>query len=197
MATLSLQIDACQVLGVSPNATLQEIRDAYRTQAKRYHPDAGGEEWAFRLLAQAYEVLSTERVRRANAQEAEANAARASARVRTPYQAPSPPPHGHGQPHQPRPSYTPPPPRGTRPPNEIAGNETILKGLQAAFATVAGPEGGDTPRSAVVDGRFSGWLSFSDGDQANATCDRLRDELHKAGLSVKQWTRELLIPRTR
>ena len=28
-------------------------------KAKRYHPDTGGEDWTFRMLAQAYEMLST------------------------------------------------------------------------------------------------------------------------------------------
>ena len=46
-------------------ATLEEIRAAYREKAKRYHPDKGGEDWTFRILSQAYEMLSTARVARA------------------------------------------------------------------------------------------------------------------------------------
>ena len=57
-----LHIDPADVLGVSRDATIQEIRDAYRAKAKRYHPDAGGEDWAFRILSQSYEVLSKARV---------------------------------------------------------------------------------------------------------------------------------------
>src|SRR5260370_22689059 len=60
--TLSIQIDPHAVLGVAPGATLNEIRDAYRRKAKQHHPDVGGEEWAFRILSQSYEVLSTARV---------------------------------------------------------------------------------------------------------------------------------------
>jgi hypothetical protein len=63
---LSIQIDPCVVLGVAPAASLEEIRDAYRRKAKQLHPDAGGEEWAFRILVQSYEVLSTARVVRAS-----------------------------------------------------------------------------------------------------------------------------------
>src|SRR5262249_51126398 len=48
--------------GVSSGASLHELREAYRRKAKQHHPDVGGEEWAFRILAQSYEVLSTARV---------------------------------------------------------------------------------------------------------------------------------------
>jgi curved DNA-binding protein CbpA len=72
MNALGLQIDPAQVLGVGRDASLQEIRDAYRAKAKRYHPDFGGEDWAFRILVQAYEAMSTARVFRAANREAEA-----------------------------------------------------------------------------------------------------------------------------
>jgi hypothetical protein len=56
------EIDPCAILGVSPNASLQEIRDAYRNQARKHHPDHGGDEWAFKIVVRSYEVLSTARV---------------------------------------------------------------------------------------------------------------------------------------
>jgi DnaJ domain len=65
VSLFSFEIDPHKVLGVPPAATLQEIRDAYKQKAKRYHPDAGGEEWSFRILVQAYEMLSSARVARA------------------------------------------------------------------------------------------------------------------------------------
>lgn len=69
---VSLSVDPSAVLGVGPEATLQEIRDAYRLKAKKYHPDAGGEDWAFRILVQSYETLSAARVGRAAEREASA-----------------------------------------------------------------------------------------------------------------------------
>lgn len=70
MATnFSLDFDPADVLGVAPDASLQEIRDAYRAQAKRYHPDTGGENWVFRIVSRSYEILSTARVVRATRRE--------------------------------------------------------------------------------------------------------------------------------
>ena len=65
MSFFSFEVDPQHVLGVSPGASLEQIRDAYRQKAKRFHPDAGGEDWAFRIVVQAYEMLSRARVARA------------------------------------------------------------------------------------------------------------------------------------
>lgn len=56
------QIDAADVLGVSSGATLREVHDAYRSRVKKHHPDVGGDPWAFRAVAQAYEILTHARV---------------------------------------------------------------------------------------------------------------------------------------
>jgi len=68
VSSLSFDIDPYKVLGVGREASLQQIRDAYRIKAKRYHPDTGGEDWAFRVVVQAFELLSTARVVRATRQ---------------------------------------------------------------------------------------------------------------------------------
>ena len=47
VSLFSFEIDPHKVLGVTPQATLGEIRDAYRQKAKKHHPDAGGEDWSF------------------------------------------------------------------------------------------------------------------------------------------------------
>ncbi len=69
MASFSFDIDPQSVLGVPADATLEQIRDAYRRKCKTLHPDVGGEEWAFRVLVQSYEILSTARVLRATRDE--------------------------------------------------------------------------------------------------------------------------------
>jgi hypothetical protein len=55
----SFSMDPRTVLGVGPDASLDEIRDAYRAKSKKHHPDVGGDEWAFRMVTRAYEVLKT------------------------------------------------------------------------------------------------------------------------------------------
>ena len=47
------------ILGVSKDATTEEIRLAYKRLAGKHHPDKkGGDETAFKLIKQAYDVLS-------------------------------------------------------------------------------------------------------------------------------------------
>jgi hypothetical protein len=60
--THSFPFDPASILGVASGASLQEIRDAYHQKSLKHHPDKGGDEWAFRLVARAYEILSTARV---------------------------------------------------------------------------------------------------------------------------------------
>jgi curved DNA-binding protein CbpA len=47
------------ILGVSPNASIGEIRAAWRAAAKRHHPDVGGDARAFHELSRAWGVLSS------------------------------------------------------------------------------------------------------------------------------------------
>ena len=49
--------------------------------------------------------------------------------------------------------------------------------------------------SNVEDRRFAGWLSYPDIRRATAAFERLRDDLHARGLGIRQWTRDLIIPR--
>jgi curved DNA-binding protein CbpA len=67
MAAASLP-DYYALLGVSPTADADVIRKAYRTQARRYHPDAAPDNpfapAQFRALREAYEVLSAPQKRR-------------------------------------------------------------------------------------------------------------------------------------
>ena len=58
--------DFYKILGVRPNATLAEIKRAYREKAKLLHPDLSGDPTlrdAFNEVVQAYRVLSDARQR--------------------------------------------------------------------------------------------------------------------------------------
>ena len=51
------------VLGVGKGASADEIKKAFRKQAQKFHPDAGGDEEKFKEVNEAYEVLSDEKKR--------------------------------------------------------------------------------------------------------------------------------------
>ncbi len=50
-----------KLLGVTPSAPWPEIEKAYRTKAKKHHPDLGGDEDAMRALNDAYAILKRTR----------------------------------------------------------------------------------------------------------------------------------------
>ncbi|QEH35250.1 Chaperone protein DnaJ [Aquisphaera giovannonii] len=51
-------LDPRTILGVGPGATAEEIDRAFRAKSKKHHPDVGGDEWAFRMVRRAHEILT-------------------------------------------------------------------------------------------------------------------------------------------
>ncbi|HEV7236227.1 MAG TPA: J domain-containing protein [Ktedonobacteraceae bacterium] len=54
---------ALKVLGLPPNATPQQIKRRYRTLAKQYHPDRGGNQQQMQRIIAAYEYLTKDQTR--------------------------------------------------------------------------------------------------------------------------------------
>jgi len=54
---------ALRVLGLPPNATQQQIKRRYRSLAKRYHPDRGGDQKEMQRIIAAYECLKKDFVK--------------------------------------------------------------------------------------------------------------------------------------
>jgi hypothetical protein len=52
-------LDPRSVLGVSSDASMEEIDRAYRAKSRKHHPDVGGDEWAFRIVARSFEILKS------------------------------------------------------------------------------------------------------------------------------------------
>jgi len=52
--------DYYEILGVSRDATKEEIKTAFRRLAHKYHPDKGGDEAKFKEINEAYQVLSND-----------------------------------------------------------------------------------------------------------------------------------------
>jgi len=55
--------DYYEILGVSRDASQEEIKKAYRKLAHEHHPDKGGDEEKFKKINKAYQVLSDEQKR--------------------------------------------------------------------------------------------------------------------------------------
>ena len=56
-----------EILGIDPKATAQQIKEAYRTLARRYHPDLNPQDSdsadKFRIINEAYRILSDQEQR--------------------------------------------------------------------------------------------------------------------------------------
>ncbi len=70
-----------------------------------------------------------------------------------------------------------------------------LNALGAAFQAMCLETDDSSSGSKVEHHQFSGWLSYPDIRRAMAAFEHLQKNLHARGLSVRQWTRDLIIPR--
>jgi hypothetical protein len=233
LSSFSFEIDPRAVLGVPADATLEQIRDAYRRKCKTLHPDAGGEEWAFRVLVQSYEMLSTARVLRATMAEPSPS-----------HGAPSPAGQRHPEPsaeavrggiHD---QNVPPgrligvehfcvrylwddaaylwltqkpsdeerflscslnlnwPDHGQVAAASDRGAAAIVAALDEIFDHLVVSTRVITSRSRAEVQQFAGWLSYSSFDRSWKALKTLHDAVRSRGLGLRQWSRDLFIPRS-
>ncbi len=50
-------MDPYKILGIEKGASREQIKKAFREKATKYHPDKGGEQWAFEQVRKAYDQL--------------------------------------------------------------------------------------------------------------------------------------------
>jgi len=229
VSQFSFEIDPLKVLGVPADATIEQIREAYRAKAKRYHPDTGGEDWVFRILSQSYELLCSARVVRAAHFEAAPPPAAARPRREPSAETVHSGIHdkevdparvvavehlcvrylwddasylwlGQAVPEEQRflsCSLNISWPDGARidPRADIPGAEGIVAELGEIFdATIIGTRVINS-RTHIDDGRFAGWLSYSSFDRSWKALQALHQSLRRNGLGMRQWSRDLFLPR--
>jgi hypothetical protein len=210
-----LDLDPHTVLGLSRGASAAAIRDAYREKSKKHHPDLGGDEWAFRIVTRAYEILSSS-VTFQNVIQVEVPD---TGRVR---------PGVHDR--QVIPSRLvaiemvwvryevedvltllaeksenrsvsgaltvtwPDPNLGGVLPLALP-TDRILRALNAAFDDVTRRTSPSSSKSQIDGGKFEAWLSYPNGNLAWAAFKVLHVGLKARGLGVRQWTRDITMPR--
>jgi hypothetical protein len=230
VSQFSFEIDPLKVLGVPADASLEQIREAYRKKAKLYHPDVGGEDWVFRILSQSYELLSSARVVRAAHFETAAPAPADRRRREPNAETVHPGIHdkdmdpsrivavehlcvrylwddasylwlGQAVPDEERflscsLNLNWPDVAGLAPGAVVAGEGPIVAALGEVFdATIIGTRAINS-RSRGDDGRFAGWLSYSNFDRSSKALQALHRALRSRGLGMRQWSRDLFIPRS-
>jgi hypothetical protein len=224
-----IDFDPYTILGLGRNPTPEQVRDAYRTKSKKHHPDHGGDEWAFRIVVRAYELLGGGR-----SAVASVAAPRASQRTSGPIQPTVVQDTGqvrrgvHDQGIDPTRIVAVeivwmrfevedvtellsvpgadrnlsgsihliwPDPELSQLPSTIRNPGGILLELNGAYESLKAKTRPHASHLAVEDGQFEGWISYPSGSMAWEAFRVLHISLKLRTLGVRQWTRDLTIPR--
>ena len=216
-----LDLDPLTVLGLARGASAQQIRDAYRDKSKKYHPDHGGDEWVFRIVARAYELLSghgssgsgdiihvpvkgeapdTGRVR-AGVHDRKIDPTRIVAieTLWVRYEvgdvlALMSGPHSDRDVSGSLRLTWPDPALDLVPPGAKEVAKT-LKAVQSAFDEARKKTKPKDSKAQADESHFEGWLSYPSGPLASTAFKVVHAGLLARGLGVRQWTRDLLMTR--
>lgn len=218
------QLDPHTILGVTPGASLPEIREAYRSKTKKYHPDHGGDEWAFRVIVRAYELLNTTpaEVRQSTPPSAASPsrpAASATDRIRPGVQdrvgdldrlvdveilwfrfemadlfelvnSEAEDTNLSGSINMMWPSMS-----QVGMPRDPGKEAAILEQLDEVVDEMRIKTRVVSSRCQREGGRMTAWLSYPSGDRAWKAFQTLHQALNARGLGVRQWTRDLIVPK--
>lgn len=215
-----LPIDPYVVLGLKRDASADQVRDAFHQKSMKHHPDHGGDDWAFRVVVHAYNLITSgAAVELARTLDEKAAASKEVTRIR---------PGVHDKEIHPSRivlveilwmrysvedffallgdksknpqlsgsmKITWPDPDLPGDPRGIPFSDRILVALNAAFDDLRGKTSPLKARSSIDTGRFEAWLSYSSGKAASLAFKHLHVQLHARGLGVRQWTRDMILPR--
>lgn len=210
-------LDPYTVLGLRRGCSADEVRDAYRRKSKKYHPDHGGDDWAFRIVVRAYEVIGQviERERMAALAREAPDTGRIRAGVHDKGVDPTRLVHvemvwmryevgdflellaDKGENRNLSGSLN------VAWPGEVLAAEAqtlpdaekILRALNAAFDELRLRTHPTGARSQIENGRFEASLGYPNGQAAWEAFKLFHVGLKARGLGVKQWTRDVTIPR--
>jgi DnaJ domain len=210
-----LDLDPHTILGVSRGASAADVRDAYREKSKKHHPDLGGDEWAFRLVAKAYEILSTTASFHASLKTATPDTGRVRAGIHDKQILPSriaavemvwvryevddvmtlmaDRSENRGLSGSLTITWPDPNLGGVLP--VALPTDRVLKALNGAVDEVTRRTSPLSSKSQINDGKFEAWLSYPNGNLAWAAFKVMHVDLKARGLGVRQWTRDITIPR--
>jgi hypothetical protein len=214
-------LDPRTILGVDADASPEEIHRAFLAKSKKYHPDHGGDEWAFKMVARAHEILKETR-----GVDRRRDAPRPSPAAEQPDARASPPQESAASPHGElftveaelvwirwegsiRDASGAGPgamtlsvclvvcwPRAAlvRRSADVPGAAEALRAVIQAFEHLKAQPSVIGARSRIEDGQFVGWLSYPSVLQAEAAFHALRDELEVYKLGVGLRTRDEQVP---
>jgi len=215
-----LPIDPYSVLGVTRDASSEDLRDAFRQKSKKHHPDHGGDDWAFRIVVHAYNLITSgAALELSRTLEQKAAPPEENARIRlgvhdkdlhparivlveilwmryavddffTLLSDKAKHPQLSGSM-----KVTWPDPELPGDPRGIPFADRILLALNATFDEVRGKTTPLKARSTIDVGRFEAWLSYPNGKAASAAFKHLHVQLRARGLGARQWTRDMILPR--
>jgi curved DNA-binding protein CbpA len=212
-----LELDPYVVLGLKSGCSSEEVRDAYRKKSKKHHPDQGGDEWAFKIVVLAYEAISltVERERAATQSREAPDVGRIRAGVQDKGLAPARivqvemvwmryevgdmvqllGDRGENRNLSGSLNIVWPAEEFLSQAESLPNADKILRALNAAFDELRFRTQPTGARSQIQNGRFDASVGYLNGQAAYEAFKLFHVGLKARGLGVKQWTRDVTIPR--